>query len=120
MLFSRNSQGVTAPHEAEEVAQRSIKDPLKRSSFGLPLHLSRQNLPGIPEGLQMYTLVVNEISKTRSGELNQVRINMEKISKNWCKSQMTLIACKAEAEDIISSANLFELDHAVFQQVPGQ
>ena len=95
-------------YEAEEVAQRSIKE-FKQQVSLVYRHLSRQNLPGIPEGfLQMYTLVVNEISKT-SGELNQVRINMEKISEELVQISDDVDRLQREAEDIISSANLFEL-----------
>lgn len=102
------SEAVDGLYEAEEVAQRSIKE-FKQQVSLLYRHLSRQNLPGIPEGfLQMYTLVINEISKT-SGELNQVRINMEKISEELVQISDDVDRLQREAEDIISSANLFEL-----------
>lgn len=102
------SEAVDGLYEAEEVAQRSIKE-FKQQVSLVYRHLSRQNLPGIPEGfLQMYTLVVNEISKT-SGELNQVRINMEKISEELVQISDDVDRLQREAEDIISSANLFEL-----------
>lgn len=102
------SEAVDGLYEAEEVAQRSIKE-FKQQVSLVYRHLSRQNLPGIPEGfLQMYTLVVNEISKT-SGELNQVRINMEKISEELVQISDDVDRLQREEEDIISSANLFEL-----------
>ncbi|MBW9307557.1 septation ring formation regulator EzrA [Lactobacillus delbrueckii] len=102
------SEAVDGLYEAEEVAQRSIKE-FKQQVSLIYRHLSRQNLPGIPEGfLQMYTLVINEISKT-SGELNQVRINMEKISEELVQISDDVDRLQREAEDIISSANLFEL-----------
>lgn len=102
------SEAVDGLYEAEEVAQRSIKE-FKQQVSLVYRHLSRQNLPGIPEGfLQMYTLVINEISKTR-GELNQVRINMEKISEELVQISDDVDRLQREAEDIISSANLFEL-----------
>lgn len=102
------SEAVDGLYEAEEVAQRSIKA-FKQQVSLVYRHLSRQNLPGIPEGfLQMYTLVINEISKT-SGELNQVRINMEKISEELVQISDDVDRLQREAEDIISSANLFEL-----------
>lgn len=102
------SEAVDGLYEAEEVAQRSIKE-FKQQVSLVYRHLSRQNLPGIPEGfLQMYTLVINEISKT-SGELNQVRINMEKISEELVQISDDIDRLQREAEDIISSANLFEL-----------
>lgn len=102
------SEAVDGLYEAEEVAQRSIKE-FKQQVSLVYRHLSRQNLPGIPEGfLQMYTLVINEISKT-SGELNQVRINMEKISEELVQISDDVDRLQREAEDIISSANLFEL-----------
>ena len=102
------SEAVDGLYEAEEVAQRSIKEFKQQVSLAYR-HLSRQNLPGIPEGfLQMYTLVINEISKT-SGELNQVRINMEKISEELVQISDDVDRLQREAEDIISSANLFEL-----------
>ncbi|MBT8914757.1 septation ring formation regulator EzrA [Lactobacillus delbrueckii subsp. bulgaricus] len=102
------SEAVDGLYEAEEVAQRSIKE-FKQQVSLVYRHLSRQNLPGIPEGfLQMYTLVVNEISKT-SGELNQVRINMEKISEELVQISDDVDRLQREAEDIISSADLFEL-----------
>ncbi|MCD5500880.1 septation ring formation regulator EzrA [Lactobacillus delbrueckii subsp. lactis] len=102
------SEAVDGLYEAEEVAQRSIKE-FKQQVSLVYRHLSRKNLPGIPEGfLQMYTLVINEISKT-SGELNQVRINMEKISEELVQISDDVDRLQREAEDIISSANLFEL-----------
>ncbi len=102
------SEAVDGLYEAEEVAQQSIKE-FKQQVSLVYRHLSRQNLPGIPEGfLQMYTLVINEISKT-SGELNQVRINMEKISEELVQISDDVDRLQREAEDIISSANLFEL-----------
>lgn len=102
------SEAVDGLYEAEEVAQRSIKE-FKQQVSLVYRHLSRQNLPGIPEGfLQMYTLVINEISKT-SGELNQVRINMEKISEELVQISDDVDRLQREAEDIIRSANLFEL-----------
>lgn len=102
------SEAVDGLYEAEEVAQRSIKE-FKQQVSLVYRHLSRQNLPGIPEGfLQMYTLVINEISKT-SGELNQVRINMEKISEELVQISDDVDRLQREEEDIISSANLFEL-----------
>ncbi len=102
------SEAVDGLYEAEEVAQRSIKE-FKQQVSLVYRHLSRQNLPGIPESfLQMYTLVINEISKT-SGELNQVRINMEKISEELVQISDDVDRLQREAEDIISSANLFEL-----------
>lgn len=102
------SEAVDGLYEAEEVAQRSIKE-FKQQVSLVYRHLSRQNLPGIPEGfLQMYTLVINEISKT-SGELNQVRINMEKISEELVQISDDVDRLQREADDIISSANLFEL-----------
>lgn len=102
------SEAVDGLYEAEEVAQRSIKE-FKQQVSLVYRHLNRQNLPGIPEGfLQMYTLVINEISKT-SGELNQVRINMEKISEELVQISDDVDRLQREAEDIISSANLFEL-----------
>lgn len=102
------SEAVDGLYEAEEVAQRSIKE-FKQQVSLVYRHLSRQNLPGIPESfLQMYTLVINEISKT-SGELNQVRINMEKISEELVQISDDVDRLQREAEDIISSAKLFEL-----------
>ena len=102
------SEAVDGLYEAEEVAQRSIKE-FKQQVSLVYRHLSRQNLPGIPEGfLQMYTLVINEISKT-SGELNQVRINMEKISEELVQISDDVDRLQREAKDIIRSANLFEL-----------
>ncbi|MCT2878844.1 septation ring formation regulator EzrA [Lactobacillus delbrueckii] len=102
------SEAVDGLYEAEEVAQQSIKE-FKQQVSLVYRHLSRQNLPGIPEGfLQMYTLVINEISKT-SGELNQVRINMEKISEELVQISDDVDRLQREEEDIISSANLFEL-----------
>ena len=102
------SEAVDGLYEAEEVAQRSIKE-FKQQVSLVYRHLIRQNLPGIPEGfLQMYTLVINEISKT-SGGLNQVRINMEKISEELVQISDDVDRLQREAKDIIRSANLFEL-----------
>ena len=71
--------------------------------------MSRHQLPGIPDAfLQMYTLVINEISKT-TGELNQIRINMEKISQELVQISDDVDRLKKDAADIINSADLFEL-----------
>lgn len=102
------SEAVDGLYDAEEVAHRSIKE-FKQQVSLVYRHLTRQHLPGIPESfLQMYTLVINEIGKT-SRELNQVRINMEKISSDLVQISDDVARLQKEADDIISSANLFEL-----------
>lgn len=102
------SEAVDGLYEAEEVAHRSIKE-FKQEVSRIYRRLSRHQLPGIPDAfLQMYTLVINEISKT-TGELNQIRINMEKISQELVQISDDVDRLKKDAADIINSADLFEL-----------
>ncbi|MBS7552031.1 septation ring formation regulator EzrA, partial [Weissella confusa] len=58
--------------------------------------------------IQMYTLVLNEVKHT-DNELNQVRINMEKISSELIQIQEDIERLKKEADEILNSADLVEL-----------
>lgn len=102
------SSTVDGLYESENVAHDSIKK-FKQEVALVYRRLNRASLPGIPDGfLQMYTLVINEIGKT-SQELNQVRINMEKISDDLVQISDDVARLQREANDIINSVDLFEL-----------
>ncbi|MDF7638790.1 septation ring formation regulator EzrA [Lactobacillus sp. ESL0791] len=95
-------------YDAENVADDSIKR-FKQEVALVYRRLERRNLPGKPDAfIQLYTLVVNEISHI-SEELNRVRINMEKISDELIQISDDVDRLKREADDIINSANLVEL-----------
>ncbi|MBP2057826.1 septation ring formation regulator [Lactobacillus colini] len=102
------SQDVDGLFDAEAVANDSIEK-FKQEVSLIYRKLERRSLPGKPESfVQMYTLVVNEITKT-SNELKQVRINMEHISDELIQIQEDIERLKKEAEEILSSADLVEL-----------
>lgn len=102
------SNDVDGLFDAEEIANDSINR-FKQSVSLIYRRLERRQLPGKPESfIQMYTLVVNEISKT-SEELNQVRINLEKISNELIQIQEDIDRLQKEADEILSSADLVEL-----------
>lgn len=102
------SHDVDGLFDAEEIANQSI-DGFKQDVSLVYRRVERRQLPGKPESfVQMYTLVVNEISKT-SKELNQVRINLEKISHELIQIQEDIDRLTKEADEIISSADLVEL-----------
>lgn len=95
-------------YEAEKMANESIAG-FKQDVALIYRRLQRRNLPGKPDSfIQMYTLVVNEISHT-SQELNQVRINMEKISEEMIQISDDVDRLKKEADQIINYAALVEL-----------
>ena len=94
--------------DAEAVANDSIEK-FKQEVSLIYRKLERRNLPGKPESfVQMYTLVVNEITRT-SKELQQVRINMEHISDELIQIQEDIKRLKKEANEILSAADLVEL-----------
>lgn len=95
-------------YEAETIANDSLSN-FKQDVALVYKRLQRRNLPGKPDSfVQMYTLVVNEIAHT-SQELNQVRINMEKISEEMIQISDDVERLKKEADQIINFANLVEL-----------
>lgn len=102
------SQDVDGLYDSENVANDSIKR-FKQEVSLVYRRLERRKLPGNPESfIQMYTLVVNEIGHV-SDELDQVRLNMEKISKELIQISDDVERLKREADEIINSANLVEL-----------
>ncbi|WP_297819246.1 septation ring formation regulator EzrA, partial [uncultured Lactobacillus sp.] len=102
------SSDVDGLFDAEEIANDSI-DHFKQDVSLIYRRVERRKLPGKPESfVQMYILVVNEISKT-SEELNQVRINLEKISHELIQIQEDIDRLQKEADEILSSADLVEL-----------
>lgn len=102
------STDVDGLYDSENVAIDSIKH-FKQEVSLVYRRLQRRKLPGNPESfVQMYTLVVNEIGRL-SQELDQVRINMEKISNELIQVSDDVERLKREADDIINSANLVEL-----------
>ena len=105
---AKMSTDVDGLYDSENVANDSIKR-FKQEVSLVYRRLERRNLPGNPDSfVQMYTLVVNEISHV-SDELSQVRINMEKISNELIQISDDVERLKREADDIINSANLVEL-----------
>ena len=105
---AKMSTDVDGLYDSENVANDSIKR-FKQEVSLVYRRLERRNLPGNPDSfVQMYTLVVNEISHV-SDELSQVRINMEKISNELIQISDDVERVKREADDIINSANLVEL-----------
>ncbi|MBD5430032.1 septation ring formation regulator EzrA [Lactobacillus sp.] len=102
------SEDVDGLFDAEAVANDSIEK-FKQEVSLIYRKLERRNLPGKPESfVQMYTLVVNEITRT-SKELQQVRINMEHISDELIQIQEDIKRLKKEANEILSAADLVEL-----------
>lgn len=102
------AQDVDGLYDSENVANDSIKQ-FKQEVSLVYRRLQRSKLPGKPESfVQMYTLVINEIGHV-SDELNQVRINMEKISNELIQISDDVERLQREADDIINSANLVEL-----------
>lgn len=102
------SQDVDGLFDAEAIANDSIEK-FKQDVSLIYRKLERRNLPGKPESfVQMYTLVVNEITRT-SKELQQVRINMEHISDELIQIQEDIERLKKEADEILSAADLVEL-----------
>ncbi|RVU71284.1 MULTISPECIES: septation ring formation regulator EzrA [Lactobacillus] len=102
------SDDVNGLYDSENVANDSIKR-FKQDVSLVYRRLQRRKLPGDPDSfVQMYTLVVNEIGRV-SGELDKVRINMEKISNQLIQISDDVERLKREADDIINSANLVEL-----------
>lgn len=94
--------------DAEEIANNSIEH-FKQEVSLIYRKVERRSLPGKSESfVQMYTLVVNEIAKT-SEELDQVRINLEKISNKLIQIQEDIDRLQREADEIVSSADLVEL-----------
>ena len=102
------SDKVDGLFDAEKIANDSINQ-FKQSVSLIYRKVERRQLPGKPEGfVQLYTLVIKEISET-SEELNQVRINLEKISHELIQIQEDIDRLQKEAEEILNSADLFEL-----------
>jgi septation ring formation regulator len=102
------SQDVDGLYDSENVANDSVNR-FKQEVGLVYRRIQRRNLPGTPDSfVQMYTLVINEIAHV-SDELNQVRINMEKISDELIQISDDVERLKREADDILNSANLFEL-----------
>ncbi|GFZ27085.1 septation ring formation regulator EzrA [Lactobacillus corticis] len=102
------AQNVEGLYDSENVAVESINN-FKQEVSLVYRRIERRNLPGKPDSfVQMYTLVVNEIGKV-SRELEQVRINMERISDELIQISDDVERLKREADDIINSANLVEL-----------
>src|SRR5699024_3884675 len=105
---AKMSTDIDGLYDSENVANDSIKR-FKQEVSLVYRRLERRNLPGNPDSfVQMYTLVVNEIGHV-SNELSQVRINMEKISAELIQISDDVERLIREADDIINSANLFEL-----------
>lgn len=102
------AQDVDGLYDAENVAIDSINRYKQEVSL-VYRRLERKELPGMPDTfVQMYTLVVNEIGHVAK-ELNQVRINMEKISNELINISDDVERLKREADDIVNSASLVEL-----------
>lgn len=102
------AQDVDGLYDSENVANDSVKQ-FKQQVSLIYRRLQRRKLPGNPDSfVQMYTLVVNEIGRV-SDELNQVRINMEKISDQLIQISDDVERLRREADDIVNSANLVEL-----------
>lgn len=102
------AEDVDGLYDSENVANDSIKQ-FKQEVSLVYRRLQRRKLPGNPESfIQMYTLVINEIGRV-SQELDQVRINMEKISSELIQISDDVERLKREADEIINSANLVEL-----------
>jgi septation ring formation regulator len=102
------SEDVDGLFDSENVANDSINR-FKQEVSLVYRRLERKKLPGNPDSfIQMYTLVINEISHTAK-ELRQVRINMEKISNELIQISDDVERLKREADDIINSADLVEL-----------
>lgn len=102
------SQDVDGLYDSENVALDSIKQ-FKQEVSLVYRRLERRKLPGNPDNfVQLYTLVVNEIGHV-SQELNQTRINMEKISNELIQISDDVERLRREADDIINSADLVEL-----------
>lgn len=95
-------------YDSENVARASIAN-FKQEVALVYRRIERRDLPGSPESfVQIYTLVVNEIAKA-SHELDQVRINMEKITDELIQISDDVQRLKREADEIINSANLVAL-----------
>lgn len=102
------SNDVDGLFDAEKLANNSI-DQFKQKVSLIYRKVERRQLPGKPEGfVQLYTLVIKEISET-SEQLNQVRINLEDISHELIQIQEDISRLQKEANEILSSADLFEL-----------
>ncbi|RMC41323.1 septation ring formation regulator EzrA [Lactobacillus sp. ESL0233] len=102
------AQDVDGLYDAENIAIDSINRYKQEVSL-VYRRLERKELPGMPDTfVQMYTLVVNEIGHVAK-ELNQVRINMEKISNELINISDDVERLKREADDIVNSASLVEL-----------
>ena len=102
------SEDVDGLYDSENVANDSINH-FKEEVALIYRRLQRRKLPGNPESfIQLYTLVVNEISHI-SEELSHVRINMEKISDELIQISDDVERLKREADDILNSADLVEL-----------
>lgn len=102
------SDDVDGLFDAEKIANDSINQFKQKVSL-IYRRVERRQLPGKPEGfVQLYTLVIKEISET-SEELNQVRINLEKISHELIQIQEDIDRLQKEADEILNSADLFEL-----------
>lgn len=102
------SQDVNGLYDSENVANDSINR-FKQEVSLVYRRIQRRHLPGKPDSfVQMYTLVVNEIAHV-SEELNQVRINMEKISDELIQISDDVERLKREADNILNSADLFEI-----------
>lgn len=104
---STMSQDLDGLYDSENVANDSIAR-FKQDVSLVYRRIQRRNLPGKPDSfIQMYTLVVNEIAHV-SDELDQVRINMEKISDELIQISDDVERLKSEADNILNSADLFE------------
>ena len=102
------SNDIDGLFDAEKIANDSIIH-FKQEISLVYRKVERRQLPGKPESfIQMYTLVLNEVKHT-DNELNQVRINMEKISSELIQIQEDIERLKKEADEILNSADLVEL-----------
>ena len=99
------SNDIDGLFDAEKIANDSIIH-FKQEISLVYRKVERRQLPGKPESfIQMYTLVLNEVKHT-DNELNQVRINMEKISSELIQIQEDIERLKKEADEILNSADL--------------
>ncbi len=102
------SDSVDELFSAEKIARESIEQ-FKQQVSLIYRRTQRRRLPGKPDSfVQMYTLVVNEIAQTDEA-LQQVRINMEKISQSLIQIKEDVDRLHKEADDLIHSADLCEL-----------
>ncbi|WP_082617826.1 septation ring formation regulator EzrA [Lactobacillus selangorensis] len=100
-------KNVAGLHKGEQVAQNSLQQ-FVSDMRTIKREVEELRLPGLPKDYLDFFFVVSDEIKKLGNDLNQVKINLDDISKQLILTQQDINKLKQETNDLIDSALLTE------------